>query len=302
MKRKKKSQTLLDFINRFGSEESCRRYLCDLKWEKGYTCSKCGHQTHVKGRTWYYRKCQKCQYDESCTSGTLFHQLKFPLEKAFLMAYLISSHRKGISTCELARQFGVKQTTAWFFKRKIQQAMKPSGMNLLEGVVEVDETAVGGKEKGKQGRSHGKKKIVQLAVETDIDKNGKPIIKKAYGKLISGYDAKSLKEGLDQMVEKTAKVITDKWSSYPVAAIEYEHQSKYSDNGSNFELLHWHIFNFKNWIRGTHHHISNEHAQHYVNEFHFRFNRRNSRKFIAIPLIQRMVNHPWLPYYKAKGN
>jgi len=61
------------------------------------------------------------------------------------MTYLISTHKKGISTCELARQFGVKQSTAWYFKRKVQQAMKPAGEYLLNGIVEVDETAIGGK-------------------------------------------------------------------------------------------------------------------------------------------------------------
>ncbi|NRA11041.1 MAG: IS1595 family transposase [Crocinitomicaceae bacterium] len=76
------------------------------------------------------------------------HKLKFPLASAFLMIHMLSSHRKGISTCELARQFGVKQSTAWFFKRKVQQAMNSTSEHLLSGIVEVDETVVGGKEKG----------------------------------------------------------------------------------------------------------------------------------------------------------
>ena len=293
--------TITDFIKLFGTEELCRKHLCELKWKDGYSWLRCGHDVAVKGRTWYYRKCQKCQHDESCTSGTLFHKLKFPLKSAFLMIHMLSSHRKGISTCELARQFGVKQSTAWFFKRKVQQAMNSTGEYLLSGIVEVDETVVGGKEKGKQGRSHGKKKIVQIGIETDANNKGKSIIKRAYGKIIDGYDNHSLKVGLNAMVDKKTTVITDKWSAYPAASIEYQHQSKYSDQGANFELLHWHIFNLKNWIRGTHHHISNEHAQHYIDEFHFRFNRRNFSQSSAIILLKRMIKIPWLPYRKAKG-
>jgi len=218
------------------------------------------------------------------------------------MTYLISSHKKGISTCELARQFGVKQTTAWFFKRKVQQAMKPTGLQLLDGTVEVDETAVGGKEKGKPGRSHSKKKIVQVAVETDTNQKGEPIIKRAYGKVVDSYSSDSLGGGLLAMVDKGGTVKTDKWSSYPSAATDYDHQSEYSEQGTNFELLHWHIFNIKNWIRGTHHHISSDHAQHYMDEFHFRFNRRNQYKSVAITVIKRMMEAPWLPYVKAIGN
>jgi len=297
----KKKQTITDFIQEFGTEEACRKHLCDLKWKENYHCKKCGHDVHVKGRTWYYRKCQKCHYDESCTSGTLFHKMKFPLEKAFLMMYLISTHKKGISTCELARQFGVKQSTAWFFKRKVQQAMKPTGLQLLEGTVEVDETAIGGKEKGKPGRSHGKKKIVQVAVEMDTNHKGDPIIKRAYGKVVDSYSSGSLGGGLLAMVIKGTSVLTDKWSSYPSAAIDYDHQSEYSEQGANFELLHWHIFNIKNWIRGTHHHISNDHAQNYIDEFHFRFNRRNQKKSLAITVLSRMMKAPWLPYRQAIG-
>lgn len=298
----KKEQTITGFIKEFGTEAACREYLCKLKWDDGYYCLKCGHDVAVKGRTWYYRKCQKCHYDESCTSNTLFHKVKFPLEKAFLMMYLISTHRKGISTCELARQFGVNQTTAWFFKRKVQQAMKPTGVRLLEGAVDVDETAVGGKEKGKQGRSHGKKKIVQMAVETDTNKKGKPILKRAYGKVVDSYNSIDLGAGLLEMVKSGATVRTDKWRSYPAATIHYKHLSEYSEQGSNFELLHWHIFNLKNWIRGTHHHISSDHAQHYIDEFHFRFNRRNYIGPAVNYVLMRMIKSPWLPYSKAKGN
>ncbi|MFT7612924.1 MAG: transposase-like protein/DNA-directed RNA polymerase subunit RPC12/RpoP [Parvicellaceae bacterium] len=297
----KKKATIGDFIKEFGEEESCRKHLIDLKRKNGFYCKKCGHSIWIKGRTWYYRKCQKCHYHESCTSGTLFHKLKFPLESAFLMVYMLSSHRKGISTCELSRQFGVTQSTAWFFKRKVQQAMKSTEENLLSGVVEVDETVVGGKEKGKQGRSYGKKKIVQIGIETDTNSKGKSIIKRAYGKVIDGYDNRSLKIGLNAMVDKESTVLTDKWSAYPAASIEYKHETEYSNQGANFELLHWHIFNVKNWIRGTHHHISNEHAQHYINEFHFRFNRRNFSQSSAVILLNRMMKTPWLPYRKAKG-
>ena len=180
--------------------------------------------------------------------------------------------------------------------------MKSTGEHLLSGLVEVDETAVGGKEKGKQGRSYGKKKIVQIGVETAINRRGKSILKRAYGKVINGYDSNSLELGLTAMVDKNSTVITDKWSAYPNATLEYQHQSKYSDQGANFELFHWHIFNLKNWIRGTHHHISNEHAQHYIDEFHFRFNRRNQKQLIAITVLNRMIKCSWLPRYKAKGN
>ena len=265
----KNQLTITEFVNQFGTREACLEHLCSLKWSEGYTCRKCGHDHYVKGRTWYYRKCQKCHYDESCTSNTLFHKIKFPLEKAFLMLHLISTHKKGISTCELARQFGVKQTTAWFFKRKVQEAMTRTGSDLLGGLVEVDETLVGGKEEGKPGRSLGKKQIVQVAVETYTDKKGKARCKRAYGQVVDRHDAEALRAGLMSMAAMGARICTDQWSAYEKATKGYLHVAKPSNAGANFQLLHWHIFNLKNWLRGTHGHIDSKHAQKYIDEFHF---------------------------------
>jgi len=218
------------------------------------------------------------------------------------MTYLISTHKKGISTCELARQFGVTQRTAWFFKRKIQQGIKTAHPHLLSGVVEVDETAIGGSEKGRQGRSHGKKKMVQVAIETAKNAKGKEIIKHGYATIIAGYDNLSLKEGLNEMVDAHSTVVTDKWHAYRKATTDYIHHAKLSDAGQNFVQLHWHIFNIKNWLRGTHHHVSDKHIQRYPDEYHCRFNNRNYKGTTTMILINRMINTPWLPYSKAIGN
>lgn len=127
------------FASAFSAEEACRQYLCDKKWGNGYTCRKCGHTVSIKGRTWYYRKCQKCRFDESCTAHTLFHKLKFPLTKAFQIVYQLRTLKKGMSSMEIGRQYGIHHETACFFKRKVQQSMKPFGENDLNNLIEVDE-------------------------------------------------------------------------------------------------------------------------------------------------------------------
>jgi hypothetical protein len=99
-------------------------------------------QSVLKGVKWYYRECQVCTYDESCTSHTLFHNIKFPVNKAFLMIHQLTTLKKGISTHELARQHAIHQNTAWFFKHKIQEVMTVKGRLTLGGSVEVDETVV----------------------------------------------------------------------------------------------------------------------------------------------------------------
>jgi DNA-directed RNA polymerase subunit RPC12/RpoP len=292
----------MEFTIAFPNDEVCREYLCEQKWKGGFECRKCGHRVAIKGRTWYYKKCQKCRFDESCTAHTLFHKLKFPLVKAFWIIYQLSTLKKGMSTMEISRQYGIHQETAWFFKRKIQQSMKPDGENLLEDVVELDETAIGGHDKGAPGRSHGKKKLVQIAIEIDRQTESadpKPFLKRAYAKLIGNYSSDELEIAIDAMVSPTAIVISDKWSSYSSAVGDRLHAPEYSDDGANFRLLHWHIFNIKNWIRGIHHKISHKHAQNYLDEFHYKFNRRNQVQTCPARVLNRFMKNEWFSYKMA---
>lgn len=297
----RKSIPIQDFIKQFPDTRACQEYLCELKWANGYTCRKCGHDKYVKGRTWAYRKCQQCHYDESCTAHTLFHKLKFPLESAFLMVYLITVPEKGISTCEISRQFGVHQQTAWYFKRKVQQAMSGNLGELLSGVVEVDETLVGGKETGKQGHSHSKKHIIQLAVETDRGRASGISIKRMRAQKIEGFKSEHLRVGLLSLAIQGSTVVTDKLRASNKATKGYLHVGLYSEEGANFEKLHWVIFNLKNWIRGIHHKVSSIHLQRYLDEFCFRFNNRNYTKTALQSIFKSMVNSPWLPYQQVIG-
>lgn len=299
----KNYKSFIEFAQDFSTREQCLLHLCELKWGDGFECRKCGHNVAVKGRTWYYRKCQKCHRDESCTAHTLFHKLKFSVVKAFWITYQIGTMKKGMSTSEIARQYEIHQETAWYFKRKIQQAMTASENTLLSGSVEVDEMVIGGMEPGKPGRSHGKKKLIQVAVEIDYpsDLDQKVVMKRAGAVTISDASSASLKTAIDSMIDPDCAITTDQWSAYPQAIGDRIHLTFPSDDGANFPHLHWHNFNIKNWLRGIHHHISSKHAQSYLNEYHYRFNRRNYIRSNPTHLLLSMVKEPWLPYKMAVG-
>jgi len=291
--------TFLEFQQRFDTEEKCVVFLANEKQAQGYQCRRCSNDTYYKGKTRYWRKCTSCDYDESPTAHTLFHKCKIPLVKAFWMVYWVSSLKKGMSSCEITRQLGVAQKTAWFWKRKIQESMKSTGTHLLDGPVQVDETFVGGPEKGKQGRAHGKKKIIAIAVEIGISRKGNRCLKRAYAGVIENSSSAKLKEFLVKTVSPKAMVMTDGWHAYREATGDRIHLVQKSEGGKNFKLLHFHIMNLKGWIRGIHHHISAKHAQAYFDEAHYRFNRRNSRWDITINTLNRMVKHPWFSYKLA---
>jgi hypothetical protein len=275
------------FTMHFRNDENCLKYLAEIKWHKGYVCIRCGHDKYCNGKKPYSRRCNQCGYDESPTAGTMFNKCKFPLHIAFHMAFKISTKKKGISTLELSREFGLRQKTCWEFKKKLQQAMKSSKQYKLTGEVFVDEFLIGEKEENQQGRSHGKKRLVVIALEKV--KRG---VGRAYAKVIEAASAKEFKPFFRDYINNEANVTTDEWNGYKPLKKEYPNLIQIpSSDGNNFPDIHIHIMNIKGWLRGIHHHCGKEHLQGYLDEYHFRYNRRNNMDTIFHLLIKRMVDN-----------
>lgn len=294
-----KSLTRAEFQSRFGTTEACLEYLSEAKWQYGYQCKKCQHTHYCKGKKAYNRRCSKCGYDESPTSHTLFHKLKFGIAKAFEMAYGIATSKKGASSIWLAERYGVKQMTAWLFRRKVQQAMKSSERYPLTEQVHVDEFEIGTPQKGEQGRSKSEAKTrVVIAIEYRDGKAGR-----GYAKVIKDYSAESLSPIFEQHISRDASITTDGWSGYRPLKQKFPYLTqKLSDNGRNFTMLHLQIRNFKNWLRGVHSYCNKETLNEYIDEYFFRFNRLNFRDTILDKLLRRMVIHKPITYKSMKYN
>lgn len=108
----------------FNSDEKCLEFLAELKWNDGFVCRKCGNDNHCQGKTPYSRRCTKCKTEESATTGTIFHNCKFPVSKAFYIAYNVCKGKEDLSTYEFARRLSLRQMTCWNFKTKIQHALQ----------------------------------------------------------------------------------------------------------------------------------------------------------------------------------
>jgi hypothetical protein len=269
--------------------------MCEIS-SKGYNCPKCKHDEYFKGRKWYYRRCKECGYDESATAGTLFHKCKLGLLKAFEMAFRLSVRKKGMSSCELAKEYCCQQRSAWLFKTKLQKAMKSSGKYPLKAKVEVDEFMVGGFEEGSTGRAKGKKRAVVIGIEKVRNKKGKETLGRAYAKVIDSFSSESLEPFFVEHINKGASVKTDKWTGYFPLKKDWNIRQKDSEKGSNFPLIHTHIMNIKSWLRGIHHKCSATYLQGYLDEYHYRFNRRTFLKSAFSKLIERVVAHQPQPY------
>ena len=244
-----KSINALEFNKQFHDNESCYQYLIELKWGKGYQCSKCGCNQSNKGRTYYHRRCRSCNYDESVLANSIFHGMKMPILKAFHMIFRLTAKKKGMSTTELGSEVGVEQKTAWLFKRKIQVAMKQNNDDKLDGNVDVDETMLGFHTNRVQGGRNLEKREA-LMIATEILADGRTGNMRMQN--IENFKAITFKYALKDMVDMSASIRTDDYCSYHTIKNEgqFNITIEPSEKGKAFEEIHRQIMQFKNcWKR-----------------------------------------------------
>ncbi len=280
-----KGQNLLEFSDRFKTDENCKEYLARIKWNDGFECLKCGHKRSQERRD-FSRTCNICSHQESATANTLFHKVKFGVRKAFFIVFEMGTSTKSISASYAAVRFGITEKTARLFMHKVREAMQSSGNSPMDGNVHVDEFVLGGREKGQIGRSYkAKKKKAITAVELTDD--GK--VKRMYAMRIEDFSASSLQYMFVNHISREAKITTDKWRGYRPIAKAYDITQLDSNGGLNFKALHTMIHQIKSWIRTTYSWVSDFNINRYFNEFCFRINRSQSKSTIFNNLITKMI-------------
>jgi hypothetical protein len=121
----------------FRSDDECFRFLSEVKWENGFICRKCGNTNHCPGKTPHSRRCTKCKTEESAAAGTIFHNCKFSVHKAFYIAYNVCKGKEDISSYELARRLSLRQMTCWNFKTRIKNAL-----HQMDSLSEVEKSSI----------------------------------------------------------------------------------------------------------------------------------------------------------------
>jgi hypothetical protein len=121
----------------FTSDKKCLEFLAEAKWKDGFLCRKCGNTNYCAGKTPHSRRCTKCKTEESAAAGTIFHNCKFPIHKAFYIAYHVCKGKEDISTYEFARRLSLRQMTCWNFKTRIQQALQK-----MESLSEYEKSSI----------------------------------------------------------------------------------------------------------------------------------------------------------------
>jgi len=268
---------LTEFRERFSTEEACIDYLIGLRWPDGIECPVC-KGTQIRRTTRGLFECKGCSRQTSVTAGTLFHNTRKPLRLWFEAMWHITNQKYGANALGLQRVLGLgSYHTAWKWLHKFRRAMVRPGRNNLSGIVEIDETYIGGKGTGKRGRGADNKNLVAVAVE---DKSKTSPTGKGIGrirlKLIPDASAASLNAFIKEHINPGSQIRTDGWSGYQkLSSLGYKHTVVGS---KELNIAHLTISLLKRWLLGTYQGaVSSIHLGYYLDEFTFRFNRRTSQ-------------------------
>jgi transposase-like protein len=278
-------KNLKDLLTKFQDEQACRDFLVQHRWNGTPVCPYCGSNKSYKIENGKRFKCanKECHKKYSVTVGTVAEDSNIALSTWFGAIYLVSSHKKGISSIQLGKDLGIAQKTAWFMLHRIRESMKGGNSPLSVKEAEADETYIGGKEVNK----HLSKK--------SLDENGDYIDSKApvmgmiepggevRTKVVNAATKKNATEFIENNLAKGAQLVTDASPIYAKIGKKYEHITvnhsagiyKFEGHTTNHMENYWSVL--KRGIYGIYHQVSPKHLQRYCDEFAFRFNSRKMK-------------------------
>ena len=298
---------LIDVTKAFQTDEQCLAYLETMRWPKGVRCPICGakevskitRKTETKNKRGQLYQCLEptCKQQFSATSGTIFHDSHLPLQKWFMAIALMIDAKKGMSALQLKRHLGCNYRTAWYLAHRIREAMDdPEGLKLT-GTVEIDETYVGGKQRGHKSKLKNKDVVLGLR------QRGGPL------RLVHVEDNKggTLYEAIATRMDKgVEKIMTDDAGAYNFRITQFRNAKHSKIRHSRKEYVKGEVHTntvenafslFKRAVIGSYHQLSIKHLQRYLDEFSFRFNRREDQDIFE-QTLSKMAGIGAMPYRK----
>jgi transposase-like protein len=296
---------LIDLAGDFQNADEARAFLEKQRWPNGTVCPHCGllgesyrlepkaeSTRPVRKGVW---KCKGCRKQFTVTVDTIFSDSHIPLHKWLMAIHLICASKKGMSAHQLHRMLGVTYKSAWFMAHRIRYAMKQlPAKNKLAGIIEMDETYVGGKQRnvggGRPGKYSNKAAVVSL-----VQRGGKVV-----SRHVERVSAQNLRQVLCENAHPQANIMTDDFTAYNFVASRFRKHDVIKHSGGvysrregkksiNTNTAEGFFSLLKRGIHGSFHHVSKQHLHRYLSEFDFRYNARGvsdgERTLLAIKSV-----------------
>ena len=276
---------IIDVFQQFPTQKTCIEHLERARWPEGTRCPYC--TSDRTARLQHRHRCYACKTSFSVTVGTIFHHTHIPLQKWFLAVTLMLNAKKGLSALQLSRDLKVNKNTAWRIAMQIRKSMTQANQrNLLTGIVEMDETYVGGKPRRGSGgeppkRGRGTKKTPVVGA---VERGGRVTAKVTKKGQLKGGNLRAFVR--DRVDTRNAGLITDEYPGYigmnkvlPHAVIN--HSRWYVDGALHTNTIEGFWALLKRGMFGQFHSVSGRHLQKYVDEFCYRYNLRDAAPWEA---------------------
>ena len=295
--------SFFEFRETFSSEDVCKEKLFEMKWPDGFTCPRCGNESHYIHKNRGLYQCKSCGYQASLTSGTIMHKTRISLVKWFWIIYMMGTDKRGISTLEISKKLELRYATAWLMVHKVRTAMKNrDDQYKLTGLIEIDETFIGKSSTGKRGRGSEK-----IPVVVSVSTSGEKMLF-AKMKVVESVTKQEIMTIIEKTIPPGQSIKTDGLKVYEklTEEININHERVVISRSSlkAHDLLKWvHIIagNAKAWINGTFHGIDRKHLQLYLDEFCYRLNRRFFETQIFDRLLKACIDSKTITYSELIG-
>ncbi len=263
----------LKLVDQFHSEDACREVLAEIRWPDGVKCPRCDGERHAYDSERYVWDCYSCGYQFSVMSGTILHDTKLPLRKWFMATLLTVEAKKGMSANQVKRTLGVSYKTAWYLCHRIRAAMKEASPTPLTGIIEADETWIGGR---KRGTPRGKWRETKTMVLGVVERDGQVRLRVDKRRPTKAV----LHEFLNENVGEVVALYTDEHGGYKGftanhgSVVHWKEEWVRGEVHTNTVEGVWGLF--KRSIVGSFHQLSVKHLDAYLDEFEWRFNNREN--------------------------